>query len=441
MITLKQLRYLTALAEHRHFGKAAEACAVTQPALSMQIRELEKDLGADLVERRPGEVMLTETGAEVARRAERVLAAARDLTDFARHSGRLLTGRLRLGVIPTLAPYVLPQILPALQRRFPDLRVELRETQTRTLMDELARGALDAVLLALPVEEGDIETLRAVRRSVPARGAGGRCARSDSARVDARDIDQRAADPAGGRTLPARSGAGVLRRRARDTRVGARRDLALDRDADGGERLRRHAAAADRARCRSARRARQAAALPRSRARAHRSGLRGGAPRRARPTSRRSARSCATSIAHEQAHVAVIGAGPAGLMAAEVLAQRRRAGDGLRPHAVGGAQVPDGRARRAQSHAQRGDAARFSRAMARRQMQLRAAIEAFPPDALRAWSESAGPVDLRRVERTGVSARHEGLAAAARVAAPARCGGRAVRVAASRGPGGMMHGG
>ena len=189
MITLKQLRYLTALAEHRHFGKAAEACSVTQPALSMQIRDLEKDLGTDLVERRPGEVMLTETGAEVARRADRVLSAARDLTEFARHSGRLLSGRLRLGVIPTLAPYVLPQILPALQRRFPELRIELRETQTRTLMDELARGALDAVLLALPVEEGDIETLPLFDDpfllAVPAGDA-----RADSARVDARDIDQ-----------------------------------------------------------------------------------------------------------------------------------------------------------------------------------------------------------------------------------------------------------
>jgi LysR family transcriptional regulator, hydrogen peroxide-inducible genes activator len=159
VITLKQLRYLAALAEHRHFGKAAEACAITQPALSMQIRGLEKDLGANLVERRPGEVILTATGAEVARRAERMLTAARDLTEFARHSGRLLTGRLGLGVIPTLAPYVLPQILPALQQHFPELRVELRETQTRNLIDELARGALDAVLLALPVEESDIETL------------------------------------------------------------------------------------------------------------------------------------------------------------------------------------------------------------------------------------------------------------------------------------------
>jgi len=189
-MTLKQLRYLAALAEHRHFGKAAEACSVTQPALSMQIRELEKDLGADLVERRPGDVTLTETGLEVARRAERVLSAARDLTDFARHSSRPLTGRLRLGVIPTLAPYLLPRVLPLLQERHPELRVELRETQTRVLMEELARGALDAVLLALPVEESDIETLPLFDDpfllAIPAGDA-----RSDRARIDARDIDQR----------------------------------------------------------------------------------------------------------------------------------------------------------------------------------------------------------------------------------------------------------
>jgi LysR family hydrogen peroxide-inducible transcriptional activator len=163
---------------------------VTQPALSMQIRELEKDLGIDLVERRPGEVMLTETGSEVARRAERVLAGARDLTEFARHSGRLLTGRLRLGVIPTLAPYVLPQILPSLQRRFPELRVDLRETQTRNLLDELERGTLDAVLLALPVEEDDIETLALFDDpfllAVPATDPRGK-----KAVVDARDIDPR----------------------------------------------------------------------------------------------------------------------------------------------------------------------------------------------------------------------------------------------------------
>lgn len=192
MTTLKQLRYLSALAAHRHFGKAAEACAITQPALSMQIRELEKDLGVDLVERRPGDVMLTETGLEVARRAEHVLAATRDLADFARHSGRPLTGRLRLGVIPTLAPYVLPQLLPVLQQRHTELRVELRETQTRVLMDELMRGALDTVLLALPVNERDIESLRlfddpfllAMPADDPLAGA----ARVSSAEIDARRL-------------------------------------------------------------------------------------------------------------------------------------------------------------------------------------------------------------------------------------------------------------
>src|SRR5215813_415574 len=160
MITLRQLRYLTALAEHRHFGRAADACAVTQPALSMQIRDLERHLGIALVERRPNDIMLTDLGAEVARNAERVLLAARDLEDFARHRGRLLSGRLHLGIIPTLAPYVLPKVLPELHRRFPDLRIELRETQTRVLLEELTRGALDAAMLALPVTEAGVETLR-----------------------------------------------------------------------------------------------------------------------------------------------------------------------------------------------------------------------------------------------------------------------------------------
>ena len=103
MITLRQLRYLAALARHRHFGRAAEDCAVTQPALSMQIRELERENGAELVERRPGDIALTETGVEVAQRAERILAATHDLVDFARHRD-VLSGELRLGIIPTLAP-------------------------------------------------------------------------------------------------------------------------------------------------------------------------------------------------------------------------------------------------------------------------------------------------------------------------------------------------
>lgn len=159
MITLRQLRYLASLARHRHFGRAAEDCAVTQPALSMQVRELEREIGVELVERKPGEIALTETGQEVARRAERILAATRDLVDFARHRD-LLSGQLRFGIIPTLAPYVLPPVLPSLQQCYPALRLEVRETQTRLLLDELASGELDCVMLALPVEGVDVETMK-----------------------------------------------------------------------------------------------------------------------------------------------------------------------------------------------------------------------------------------------------------------------------------------
>jgi len=158
MITLRQLRYLTSLARHRHFGRAADDCAVTQPALSMQLKQLEQEVGAELVERRPGEVALTETGREVAARAEHILAATRDLVDFARHRD-LLSGHLKLGIIPTLAPYLLPRVLPHLQTSYPHLRLEVRETQTRMLLDELARGELDCVMLALPVDDTDAETL------------------------------------------------------------------------------------------------------------------------------------------------------------------------------------------------------------------------------------------------------------------------------------------
>lgn len=158
MISLRQLRYFASLARHRHFGRAAADCAVTQPALSMQIRELEREIGAELVERRPGEVALTATGIEVAQRAERILAAARDLVDFAQHR-EILSGGLKLGIIPTLAPYLLPRLLPHLQHAYPSLRLDMRETQTATLIGELVAGDLDCLLLALPIEHAaDVET-------------------------------------------------------------------------------------------------------------------------------------------------------------------------------------------------------------------------------------------------------------------------------------------
>ncbi|HET7190880.1 MAG TPA: LysR substrate-binding domain-containing protein [Pseudolabrys sp.] len=159
MITLRQLRYLSSLARMKHFGRAAKDCAVTQPALSMQVRELEREIGAELVERRPNDIALTDTGLEVAERAERILAATRDLIDFARHRD-VLSGALKLGIIPTLAPYVLPRVLPRLQAAYPRLRLEVRETQTKMLLEELVRGELDGVMLALPVEGADIETLQ-----------------------------------------------------------------------------------------------------------------------------------------------------------------------------------------------------------------------------------------------------------------------------------------
>ncbi len=124
----------------------------------MQVRELEREIGAELVERRAGEIALTETGAEVAQRAEHILAATRDLIDFVRHRD-VLTGKLCLGIIPTLAPYVLPRALPRLQKSYPLLRLEVRETQTKTLLAELTGGELDTVMLALPVDDPDLETL------------------------------------------------------------------------------------------------------------------------------------------------------------------------------------------------------------------------------------------------------------------------------------------
>jgi LysR family hydrogen peroxide-inducible transcriptional activator len=160
MISLKQLKYFEAVARTRHFGKAAERCAVTQPALSMQIQELENTLGVQLIERSRNGVMLTEAGREIAGRATRILAETRDIVDFARRQGNILAGPLHLGVIPSVAPYVLPALLPLIRDKFPDLDLHLRETQTDHLVQELLDGGLDLLLLALPVEHPEIETIK-----------------------------------------------------------------------------------------------------------------------------------------------------------------------------------------------------------------------------------------------------------------------------------------
>ena len=160
MISLKQLRYFDAVIRTGHFGKAAAQCAVTQPALSMQIQEMEKDLGVPLLERGRNGAIPTEAGREVAGRAARILTEVRDIVDFARRQGETLVGPLHFGVIPSVAPYLLPALLPLIRAKFPDLDLSLRETQTQHLIDELLEGGLDLLLLALPVEHAEVETMK-----------------------------------------------------------------------------------------------------------------------------------------------------------------------------------------------------------------------------------------------------------------------------------------
>jgi LysR family hydrogen peroxide-inducible transcriptional activator len=151
--TVKQLRYLEALARHGHFGRAADACAISQPALSMQIKELEQQLGAALFERGARQVRLTSFGEEFALRARDILRSVDELGDLARASRDRLVGRLRIGVIPTIAPYLLPTIIGNLTRKFAGLDIHVRETVTPKLIQELAEGRLDAAIVALPVSE------------------------------------------------------------------------------------------------------------------------------------------------------------------------------------------------------------------------------------------------------------------------------------------------
>lgn len=157
--TLKQLQYLVALREHRHFGRAAEVCYVTQSTLSAGLRELESLIGITLVERTRRVVRFTPLGEKIADKAERVLREADELSGMARAAGKPLSGELRMGVIPTIAPFLLPRILPRIRRDWPDLKLYLREETTAAACESLHRGHVDCVLLALPYHCGDVETI------------------------------------------------------------------------------------------------------------------------------------------------------------------------------------------------------------------------------------------------------------------------------------------
>ena len=156
--TIKQLQYLVALREHGHFGKAADSCFVTQSTLSAGLRELEALLGVTLVERTRRVVRFTALGEKVADKAVRVLREAEELTEMARADGQPLHSELRMGVIPTIAPFLLPAMLPRLRVEWPSLKLYLREETSQAACEALHRGQLDCVLLALPYPCGDVES-------------------------------------------------------------------------------------------------------------------------------------------------------------------------------------------------------------------------------------------------------------------------------------------
>jgi LysR family hydrogen peroxide-inducible transcriptional activator len=155
--TLRQLRYFDALARHGHFGRAAEACSVSQPALSVQIKDLEEALGADLFERSARQLRLSAFGEEFLLRVRDILRSVDELGDLARAHRHQLVGRLRIGVIPTVAPYLLPAMISSLTRANADLDIHVRETVTPKLIQELSDGRLDTAIVALPISEPQMD--------------------------------------------------------------------------------------------------------------------------------------------------------------------------------------------------------------------------------------------------------------------------------------------
>ncbi|MCR6663048.1 MAG: LysR substrate-binding domain-containing protein [Luteimonas sp.] len=155
-MNLRDLNYLIALADHKHFGRAAAACFVSQPTLSTQIRKLEEELGVALFERAPRKVMLTPVGIDIAERARRIVNDVEQMKESARRNQRPEAGTVRLGIFPTLGPYLLPHVIPGIRRRFPDLQLLLVEEKSDLLLSRLREGRLDAVLLAEPIHDDQL---------------------------------------------------------------------------------------------------------------------------------------------------------------------------------------------------------------------------------------------------------------------------------------------
>lgn len=156
-MNLRDLKYLVALADNKHFGRAAVACYVSQPTLSTQIKKLEDELGVALVERAPRNVMLTSAGHEAAARARTIVAEVEQLKESARRSQNPEAGTVRLGIFPTLAPYLLPHVIPTIRQRFAKMELLLIEEKSQTLLEMLRQGRLDAAILAMPVQDDQMQ--------------------------------------------------------------------------------------------------------------------------------------------------------------------------------------------------------------------------------------------------------------------------------------------
>ena len=164
-LKLKDLRYLVAVADLRHFGRAAARCFVSQPTLSAQLKKLEQSLGVQLIERAPNNVSLTAAGEEIVARARRILEASEEVVTLARNQRDPLAGRLRVALLPTIGPYLLPHIAPLIRKSLPRLQLRLYEYQTGTMLDKLHGGELDAGILALPVELDGLEARELYREA------------------------------------------------------------------------------------------------------------------------------------------------------------------------------------------------------------------------------------------------------------------------------------
>ena len=183
-LKLKDLRYLVAVADQRHFGRAAAHCFVSQPTLSAQLKKLEQSLGVQLIERAPNNVSLTAAGEEIVARARRILEASDEVVTLARSQSDPLAGKLRVALLPTIGPYLLPRVVPALRKALPRLELQLYEYQTATMLEKLHAGDLDVGILALPVDSAGLESRELYREAfMVALPEGHRLASEDKVRV------------------------------------------------------------------------------------------------------------------------------------------------------------------------------------------------------------------------------------------------------------------